>query len=77
MLSGLPVVKQATVLDSAAFDPFAFEENGLAAPEVDVSRRQIVDAFVVAQVIVVRDEGLDLALRDRPADNSFPAGCGS
>ena len=34
----------------------------MAAPEVDVGRRQIVDALVVAQVIVVSDEGCDLSL---------------
>jgi hypothetical protein len=37
-------VKQASVLDSFAFDPFSFQQDGLTAPEVDVGRRQIVDA---------------------------------
>jgi hypothetical protein len=46
-------VKQASVLDGFAFDPFSFQQNGLTAPEVDIGRRQIVDALVVAQVIVV------------------------
>ena len=32
------------------------------APEVDIGWRQIVDALVVAQVIVVGDEGFDLSL---------------
>ena len=31
----------------------------MTTPEVDVGRRQIVDALVVAQVIVVGDEGFD------------------
>src|SRR5262249_12269752 len=34
-------------------------ENDLAAPEVDVSRRQVVQALVVSTVIVVADELLD------------------
>src|SRR5262249_36275477 len=34
-------------------------ENGLAAPEVDVSRRQVVQALVVSTVVVVADELLD------------------
>jgi hypothetical protein len=34
----------------------------LTASEVDVGRRQIVDALVVAQVIVVGDEGFDPSL---------------
>ncbi len=32
----------------------------LAAPEVDIGRCQIIQALVIALVIVVRDEGLDL-----------------
>jgi hypothetical protein len=34
--------------------------NGLAPPEVDVGGRQVGDALVISQVIVVGDEGLDL-----------------
>jgi hypothetical protein len=57
------------------FDPFSFDQNGLALSEVDVGWRQIADAFVMAQVIVVNDEGP--GLRDRPAGNRFRAGYGS
>ena len=53
---------QASVLDGFAFDPFSFQQDGLTASEVDVGRRQIVDALVVAQVIVVGDEGFDPSL---------------
>ena len=53
---------QATICDCLAFDPFAFEEDGLAAPEVDVSRSEIVEALVIAAMVVVLDEGGDLAL---------------
>ena len=60
MLCGLFVVKQPTVLDGLTFDPFPFQQNGLIAPEVDVGRGEIVDALVVAVVIVVVDEGRDL-----------------
>jgi hypothetical protein len=49
----------------------------LTASEVDIGRRQIVDALVVAQVIVVGDEGFDPRLGARRADSSSPAGCGS
>ena len=55
-------MKQASVLDGFAFDPFSFQQDGLTAPEVDIGRRQIVDALVVAQVIVVGDEGFDPSL---------------
>ena len=56
MLRGLFVVKQPTVLDGLAFDPFSFQQDGLTAPEVDVGRGEIVEALVIAPVVVVRDE---------------------
>src|SRR4026209_1851472 len=59
MLCSLPVMQQAAVLDCLSFDPFSLHEDCLAAPEVDVGRRQIADALVVTQVIVVCDEGFD------------------
>src|SRR3954454_4234305 len=52
---------QAAIGDGLAFDPFAFEENGLAAPDVDVGRGEIAKALMVAAMIVVLDEGRDLA----------------
>ncbi len=39
---------------------FPFDQNGLAPPEVDVGGRQVADALVISQVIVISDEGLDL-----------------
>jgi hypothetical protein len=62
ILSYVSFVVQASVLDGFAFDPFSFQQDGLTAPEVDVGRRQIVDALVVAQMIVVGDEGFDPSL---------------
>jgi hypothetical protein len=58
---GLFVVKQPTVLDGLAFDPFSFQQDGLTAPEVDVGRGEVVDALVIAPVVVVRDECIDLS----------------
>jgi len=52
---------QTTIGDGLAFDPFAFEEDGLGSPEVDVSRSEIVEALVIAGMVVVLDEGRDLA----------------
>ena len=51
---------QGVASASLSFDPFSFDQNCLAAAEVDVSRRQIADTLVIAPVIVVSDEGLDL-----------------
>ena len=56
-------MKQASVVNGVAFDPFSFQQDGLPTSEVDVGRRQIVDALVVAQVIVVGDEGFDPNLK--------------
>jgi hypothetical protein len=44
-----------------ALDPFAFEEDGLSAPEVDVSWGKIVEALVIAGMVLMRHEGRDLA----------------
>ena len=52
---------QATFFDCVAFDPLAFQQDGLTAPEVDVGRGEIVDALVIALVVVVRDECIDLS----------------
>ena len=62
MLCGDIAVVQASVLDGLSFDPFSFEQDGLAASEVDVGRRQISDALVVSQMVVVGDELADLSL---------------
>ena len=51
---------QASVFDCFAFDPFSFEQNGLAAPEVDIGGREVFQALVVSLVIVVADELIDL-----------------
>ena len=57
----MQVMLQATVCDCLALDPFAFEEDGLSAPEVDVSWGKIVEALVIAGMVVMRHEGRDLA----------------
>jgi hypothetical protein len=43
--------------------PFPFDQNGLAPAEVDVSGRQVADALMISQVIVIGDEGLDLGFK--------------
>ena len=57
----MQVMLQTTICDGLAFDPFAFEEDGLGPPEVDVSRSEIAEALVIAGMVVVLDEGRDLA----------------
>ena len=60
MLGGLAAVYQSASLDSFAFDPFSFQQDGLTASEVDVGWGEVVDALVIAAVVVVGHEGLDL-----------------
>jgi hypothetical protein len=48
---------QATIDDCLSFDPFAFEEDGLGSSEVDVGRREIAQALVIAGMVVVSHEG--------------------
>ena len=62
MLSGDCTVVQASGLDGLSFNPFSFQEDGLAAPEVDVGRCQIADGLMVTLVVVMIDEGIDLSL---------------
>ena len=57
----MQLMLQATVCECLALDPFAFEEDGLSTPEVDVSRGKIVEALVIAGMVVMRHDGGDLA----------------
>ena len=52
-------MKQAPGFDGLSFDPFSLFQNGLATPEVDVSRREVLQALVIAPVIIVVDEGVN------------------
>ena len=53
---------QASALDGLSFDPFSFQQDGIAAAEVDVGGCQVADGLVVTLVVVVIDEGVDLGL---------------
>jgi hypothetical protein len=61
MLSGDAAVQQAPMLDGFAFDPFSVFDDGRGPSEVGVGWCHIVEAFVIAPMVVVLDEGLDLA----------------
>ena len=60
MLSGVPLMIQAAVFDGEFLDPFSPFDNGGGAAEVGVSRRDVAEAFVIALVVIVLDEGPDL-----------------
>jgi len=53
---------QAPMFDGLSFDLLPFDQDGLAAPEVDVGGCEIAEALVVAPMIVMGDEGVDLGL---------------
>jgi hypothetical protein len=59
MLCGAAAVLQASGSDSAVFDPFSFQQDGLAAPQVDVSRYEVGDALCVSLVFIVGEEVRD------------------
>jgi hypothetical protein len=47
ILWGFPLVQQAAIGNCLSFDPFPFDQNGLAPPEVDVGGRQVADALML------------------------------
>ena len=70
-LSRFGVMVQAALSDCVSFDPFAFEQDGLAASEVDVGRGEIVEALVVSAMIVMLDESRDLGFEVLPEEVVF------
>ena len=52
---------QAAFLDCLFLDLLPFSQNGFVTPEVEVSGRDVFQALVVALVVVILDEGPDLA----------------
>ena len=62
MLGGSAAVEQASLFDGLALDPLAFLQDGPIPPEVDVGGREVAEALMVAVVVVVLDEGIDLGL---------------
>ena len=54
---------QAALSDCQFLDLFPFSDDGFVAPEVDIGGCDVVQALVVALVVVVIDEGPDLAFK--------------
>ena len=51
---------QAPMFDGLAFDLLPFDQDSLAAPEVDIGRGEVAEALVIAPMIVMGDEGVNL-----------------
>ena len=60
ILCGDFAVLQAPIFDSLSFDPFTLFDDGLCPAEVGVGGRYVVQALVVALIVVMFDERLDL-----------------
>jgi hypothetical protein len=56
-------VQQAPLLDGLALDAFALQQDGLPSAVIDIGRREVLQALVVALVVVVFGEGLDLRFK--------------
>ena len=53
---------QAALVDRLLFDLFPFMQDGFVAAKVDFGRCDVVKALMMALVVVIVDEGPDLAL---------------
>lgn len=49
-------------LDGLTFDTLPFEQDGVPTVMIDIGRCEVVQALMVAAVVVMLDEGSDLAL---------------
>ncbi len=52
--------RSATVRNSDTLDTQAFCQDCLSSPEVDISGSEVVEALVIADVVILLDEGVDL-----------------
>jgi len=63
---------QAAVLGGSALDALTLQQDGLPPAEINISRGQVVQAFILALVIIVLDECLGIfppaATRVRPKE---------
>jgi hypothetical protein len=51
---------QASVCDSCSLDALSLSEDRLGPAKVDVGRGEVIEALVIADVVVVLDEGVNL-----------------
>ena len=54
---------QAPIFDSLSFDPFTLLDDGLCPAKVGIGRRHVIQALVIALVVVMLDERFDLLLK--------------
>ena len=54
---------QAPMFDGFSFDPFALFDDGFSSSEVGIGGRDVVQAFMIALMVVMFDERLDLGFK--------------
>lgn len=54
---------QVPIFNGLSFDPFTLFEDGLSPAKVGISGRDVFQALVIALVVVVLDEGVDLGFK--------------
>ena len=57
------MMHQAAVLDGPALDAFTLQQDSLPPAEIDIRRGQIVQALVIAPVVIPLDKLGDLSLQ--------------
>src|SRR5438067_10862939 len=67
---GLQPVLQAASSNGLSLDPFSIGQDGWTTSEVDIRRGEIVDALVVAAVVVLVDKSRDLGFEDHGHSNA-------
>ena len=55
-------MKQAALSKCLLFDPFSLFDDGLSSAEVGIGGCHVAEAFVLAFVVIMFDERLDLLL---------------
>ena len=63
ILRSIPLIMQTTFCKGVSFDPLSVSQYRFSAPKVDVSRCQVIQAFMVTLVVVVIDERLNLLFK--------------
>ena len=63
MFCGQLAVLQAPIFDGLSFYPFALLDDGLRPAKVGIGRCDVVQALMIALMVVMLDERFDLALK--------------
>ena len=63
MLGGELAALQAPMFDGLSFNPFTLLDDGFGPAELGIGGCDVIQALMIALVVVVLDEGLDLGLK--------------